>query len=67
MNIAITGSSGILGSSFVSYFKKEKINFFTVNRKYYSLESSIDEVVKYFKSNDTSIIIHCAANTDVEF
>jgi len=66
MKIAITGSSGLLGSSFVSFFSKKNENFFTVNRKNYIPEVSIDQVVNYFQSENTSIIIHCAANTDVE-
>ena len=66
MKIAITGSSGLLGSSFISFFSKKNENFFTVNRKNYIPEVSIDQVVNYFQSENTSIIIHCAANTDVE-
>ena len=67
MKIAITGSSGLLGSTFLSFFKKEKIDFFTVVRKDYSPQNPLNEIVDYFKSQKTSIIIHCAANTDVEF
>ena len=67
MKIAITGSSGLLGSTFLSFFKKEKIDFFTVDRKDYSPKNPLSEIVDYFKSNKTSIIIHCAANTNVEF
>tara|TARA_Y100000590_G_scaffold317701_1_gene359413 strand:- start:728 stop:1594 length:867 start_codon:yes stop_codon:yes gene_type:complete len=66
MQIAITGSSGILGSSFTSFFEKQSINFFTVNRENYNPKISINEVINYFQSQNTSIIIHCAANTDVE-
>ncbi len=66
MNIAVTGSSGLLGSSFVSFLKKKDINFFTVNRENYNPKILINEVTDYFQSQKTSIIIHCAANTDVE-
>ena len=66
MKIAVTGSSGLLGSSFVSFFKKNNINFFTVNRDNYNPKILINEVANYFQSQKTSIIIHCAANTDVE-
>ena len=66
MMIAITGSSGLLGSSFTSFFSKKNKNFFTVNRKDYSPEIPISKVVDYFESRKTSIIIHCAANTNVE-
>ena len=67
MNIAITGSSGMLGSSFVNFFKSNKINYFTVDRKHFSINHDVDNIIKYFKSKEISIIIHCAANTDVEF
>lgn len=67
MKIAVTGSSGILGSSFVSFFEKNNINFFKVDRNNYDPKDSFNEIVNYFKSEKTSIIIHCAANTDVEF
>tara|TARA_B100001175_G_C19485512_1_gene629539 strand:+ start:117 stop:977 length:861 start_codon:yes stop_codon:yes gene_type:complete len=67
MNIAITGSSGMLGSSFASFLKFNKINFFSVDRKHFSINRDTNYIVKYFESKETSIIIHCAANTDVEF
>ena len=66
MKIAITGSSGLLGSSFVSFFTKKNEKIFTVNREDYIPEISINKVIDYFESKKTSIIIHCAANTDVE-
>jgi len=67
MNIAITGSSGMLGSSFVNFFKSNKINYFIVDRKHFSINQDVNNIIKYFESKETSIIIHCAANTDVEF
>tara|TARA_S200000501_G_scaffold377113_1_gene434289 strand:+ start:1365 stop:2225 length:861 start_codon:yes stop_codon:yes gene_type:complete len=67
MNIGITGCSGMLGSSFANFFKSNKINYFPVDRKHYSINCDINYIVKYFKSKKTTLIIHCAANTDVEF
>lgn len=67
MRIAITGSSGLLGSSFTSFFKKKNIDFFTVNREDFNVKKPINKIAQYFQSKNTSIIIHCAANTDVEF
>jgi dTDP-4-dehydrorhamnose reductase len=67
MNIAITGSSGMLGSSFIDILENKKLNFFSVSRENYNLSVPLNEVVNYFESNKTSLIVHCAANTDVEF
>lgn len=66
MKIAVTGSSGLLGSSFVSFFKEKDIDFLRVNRENYNPKILINEVIDYFQSQKISIIIHCAANTDVE-
>ena len=66
MSIALTGSSGMLGSSFSSFFKKNGIKYFSVSRKFYTPDTLIDVVIEYFSSRKTKIIIHCAANTNVE-
>ena len=46
MNIAITGSSGMLGSSFASFLKFNKINFFSVDRKHFSINRDTNYIVK---------------------
>lgn len=77
MKIAVTGSSGMLGSHLVEFFKSKNINVLALDRNSYLypnkniLSEQIDlanfkdlkKILDYFKPN---IIINSAANIDVD-
>ena len=64
MKFAITGSSGLLGSSFVQHFKRLHIPFEIINWKSF-LERSPLEISDHFKNHNITHLIHCAANTNI--
>jgi dTDP-4-dehydrorhamnose reductase len=63
MNILVTGSSGLLGSTICSYFAQQGEQVKTFDRNAFSWTSH-DENIKNLRGIDC--IIHAAANTDAE-
>jgi dTDP-4-dehydrorhamnose reductase len=63
MNILITGSSGLLGSSIFEHLKNQGENVIRFNRDDFSWVDQ-KKNIENFKGID--IVIHAAANTDVE-
>lgn len=65
MRVLITGSNGLLGSEFVNYCLKNALDFKTVSYSELCEEYSyLNCIFEGFKPN---IILHCAANTNVEW
>lgn len=62
--IFLTGSSGLLGGQILSVVK-EKLDY-TVNTKSYSELSSLSISALASELSECSLVIHCAANTNVE-
>jgi len=60
----ITGSNGILGSEFIKYFKENSIDFSILDYKDI-LDLAHEDLIKIISGVD--ILIHCAANTNVEW
>lgn len=58
--IFLTGHRGLVGSSLVKSFKKNKIKFKTIDKKFLDLENKV-QVNNYIKKNKFKIIILCAA------
>jgi dTDP-4-dehydrorhamnose reductase len=63
MNVLVTGSSGLLGSTLCSYFAQQGEQVITLDRNVFSWASH-DENIKNLRGIDC--IIHAAANTDAE-
>ncbi|MDC1525564.1 sugar nucleotide-binding protein [Gammaproteobacteria bacterium] len=66
MKIALTGSSGILGSSFQKYCDLSGIECYALKRDDYIEEISNSFVGKTLLDKNISIFVHCAANTNVD-
>jgi dTDP-4-dehydrorhamnose reductase len=63
MNILITGSNGVLGSSILCELKKSGYKVLTLKRKLVDWKGSIKNEILL---RGVDIVIHCAANTDLE-
>ncbi len=66
MNIAITGSKGLLGSTLIKSSTARNMQSFGVPREELDPARSLKEITEYFKLKEVNVIIHCAANTNVE-
>jgi len=61
MRVAITGSSGLVGSALVSNLQKRtNVNVIPITRAVCDLERDL-ETVSYFKSTKPEVLVHCAA------
>ena len=67
MNIAVTGSSGNLVSVLIESTEKKDSIFFAIPSEIYRPEFDYLKIIKFFKDNNISTIIHCASLTDVDF
>ncbi|QOU29789.1 sugar nucleotide-binding protein [Vibrio coralliilyticus] len=65
MRILITGSNGLLGSEFVNYCVKNDLNFKTIS--YSELCGEYGYLKFIFEDFQPNLVLHCAANTDVEW
>ena len=65
MKVLITGSNGLLGSEFVNYCLQNHCEFKTVS--YSELCSDFHNLNRIFEEFKPSVILHCAANTNVEW
>ncbi|MDC0589900.1 sugar nucleotide-binding protein [Porticoccaceae bacterium] len=66
MRIALTGSSGILGSSIKKHCDLSGISCYALKRADYGGDRSNSWLSKALLDNNISTFIHCAANTNVE-
>jgi dTDP-4-dehydrorhamnose reductase len=66
MIIGITGTNGLLGSTFVKECEKMKLNVVSIQRKDYKHSASAKEIAHFLQSSAIKTLIHCAANTDLE-
>lgn len=66
MKIALTGSSGILGSSIKNYCYEKKINCKVLSKNAYRDEWQRETIKEELRNATVSVCIHCAANTNVE-
>ncbi|WP_051392679.1 SDR family oxidoreductase [Yersinia wautersii] len=67
MTIAITGSNGVIGSTLANVFLKNNYDILRLQRPDYKLGTQLSELVRLFDKNNVSVLIHCAANTNVEY
>jgi len=67
MNIALTGGSGLLGSEIGSLAVKYGHAIVKVNRDLVRPDLGMENVLQYIESLGCQFLIHCAANTDVEY
>ncbi|KJY79068.1 SDR family oxidoreductase [Vibrio nigripulchritudo] len=67
MKVGITGSSGILGVSVKRILSEKNIEHVSIVRSEISLERKKSLAISYFESLNIDILIHCAANTNVEW
>lgn len=65
MKIAITGVGGLLGSTLHQNLSQNSIDVLKLNRDCVTA-MAIDSLCQYFSSQNISVLIHCAANTNVE-
>lgn len=65
MKVLITGSSGLLGSEFVNYCLSNNFAFQTI--PYSELRGEFNQLNCVFDKFQPNVVIHCAANTDVEW
>ncbi|MDA0119791.1 SDR family oxidoreductase [Vibrio sp. T11.5] len=65
MRVLITGSNGLLGSEFVNYCSENDLNYKTIS--YSELCEDYSYLKLIFEDFQPSIVLHCAANTDVEW
>jgi len=64
MNILLTGSNGLLGGEIKNFFSVRNHTIYPVNYKFID-EDNKESILNKILDND--IVIHCAANTDLEF
>ena len=67
MRIAITGSNGLLGSSLKRLAMASEYYVVSINRDDIYPRLGFDQIYTYIKSLKCDFLIHCAANTNVEF
>ena len=67
MKIAITGASGLLGSELLALTKKIGISAVALERSNIKLGCGLDNAVEQIKQVNCDVLIHCAANTNVDF
>jgi len=66
VRVALTGSSGILGSSIRKHCDLAGISCYALKREDYCGDTSNSWLSKALLDNNISTFIHCAANTNVE-
>lgn len=66
MNIGITGTAGILGSELLFQTKTLGYKSIALNRTYLSTNMGLSSALNYIRNLDCQVIVHCAANTDLE-
>jgi dTDP-4-dehydrorhamnose reductase len=66
MKIGVTGSTGMLGSEVNKAIEAAGYEVSCLVRGELSHNTSLEEVVNLLSSLDLGVLIHCAANTDVE-
>ncbi|WP_145559892.1 SDR family oxidoreductase [Yersinia mollaretii] len=67
MSIAITGSNGIVGSTLETFLIGSNYRVLKLKRIDYKLGTKLSDLVRIFDENKISVLIHCAANTNVDF
>ncbi|MGF1721721.1 NAD(P)-dependent oxidoreductase [Vibrio kyushuensis] len=67
MRIGVTGSTGMLGSEVVKAISSSGYEPLSLTRSKLSNHTSLEEVVKLLSTLNLKVLIHCAANTNVEF
>ncbi|CNF07507.1 SDR family NAD(P)-dependent oxidoreductase [Yersinia enterocolitica] len=67
MCIAITGCNGVVGSTLENILIELNYSVFKLKRTEYQLGTKLSDLVRLFDENKISVLIHCAANTDVDF
>ncbi|MEF1337766.1 sugar nucleotide-binding protein, partial [Vibrio rotiferianus] len=66
MKIGVTGSTGMLGSEVADLFSAKGYGTVCLPREILSHETSLDKVVELLSVKGIDILVHCAANTNVE-
>jgi dTDP-4-dehydrorhamnose reductase len=67
MNIAITGSSGNLGSVLYANMDQTKFSVFPIPSSFYRPDFQSKNIVEFLRKNRVSVLIHCASLTNVDF
>lgn len=66
MNIGITGTSGILGSELLNLTTRNGIKTISLERTKFPLNKGLINATNYIRSLNCNVIVHCAANTNLE-
>lgn len=65
MKIAITGGTGLLGSTFLSC-ENTDFQFIQLSRNYITPQEQHEKLESWLEQHQIDCVIHCAANTNVE-
>ncbi|MEO1659098.1 MAG: SDR family oxidoreductase [Pseudomonadota bacterium] len=65
VTVAVTGASGLLGSAMVQSAARRGIDTIGVDRSRISW-SSVHQTAEYIRALNADLLVHCAANTNVE-
>ncbi|KGR34528.1 dTDP-4-dehydrorhamnose reductase [Vibrio campbellii] len=66
MKIALTGSNGLLGSQITYQASQEELVVTKISREQLELSSGLNNIRSFFEQIEFDVLIHCAANTNVE-
>ncbi|MFT5103838.1 MAG: dTDP-4-dehydrorhamnose reductase [Candidatus Latescibacterota bacterium] len=66
MRVGVTGCNGLLGSTICRLGSSFGVEPVKLSRECYGLENSLSLVCEYIRKMDVSVVVHCAANTNVE-
>lgn len=66
MKIALTGSNGLLGSQLFRQALQDGLKVTKISREQLQLSSNLDVIRNHIKQIEFDVLIHCAANTNVE-
>ncbi|MEZ9158452.1 NAD(P)-dependent oxidoreductase [Vibrio lentus] len=66
MKIGITGCNGVLGNSLLAYTSSKGFKGINISRENIHFSNSLVSLKSYLSSLNLDVLIHCAANTNVE-
>lgn len=66
MNIGVSGAKGLLGSELLSQIRTFGLKATSLDRSRFLTSDGLKNVVEYVDGLQCDVIVHCAANTDLE-